>query len=217
MIPKIYPRKLPQVILFDWDETLVESWDGVFKSLNIARKAIGLPEMSVDEYWSLPRKSLRDTKKNLFGERFEEGERLFYEAVYKLHLLDLKSLEGADALLTYLKKRNIHLGIVSNKVGHLLRKEVKHLGWHSHFHKIIGANDTEEDKPSPIPVHTALKDSPTMASHNVWFVGDSTVDVQCAQASGCVPVVVGHGEASNEKDIVHAKSCAGLAKLIESL
>ncbi|EKE08967.1 MAG: phosphatase [uncultured bacterium] len=217
MIPEIYPRKLPQAILFDWDQTLVDNWRVIHKSINITRKALGLSELSSDEYWSRPHQSTRDAGEDLFGKQFEEGERLFYASVEKVHLLDLKSLEGADAMIQYLKKRGIYLGIVSNKTGYILRKEVEHLGWQSHFHKVIGSRDTEEDKPSPIPVHTALEDSATQASHNVWFVGDSMIDVSCARASGCVPVVVGDGEASKQKNIIHAKNCMGLANLIKSL
>jgi len=217
MIPETYPRKLPQAILFDWDNTLVDSWRVAYDSINIARRFLELPEMTVDEFWSKPHHSMRDAAKDLFGKHYEEGERIFYDSVLKLHLLELKMLEGADILLNNLKERGIYLGIVSNKVGNLLRKEVSHLGWDDHFHKIIGARDTAEDKPSAIPVHTALKDSPIQASHNVWFVGDSIVDVHCARASGCVPVVVGTGEASQQKDIILAKDCMGLAKLIKNL
>lgn len=217
MIPETYPRKLPQAILFDWDNTLVDSWRVAYDSINVARRSLELPEMTVDEFWSKPHHSMRDAAKDLFGEYYEEGERIFYDSVLKLHLLELKMLEGADILLNNLKERGIYLGIVSNKVGHLLRKEVSHLGWDDHFHKVIGARDTAEDKPSAIPVHTALKDSPIQASHDVWFVGDSIVDVHCARASGCVPVVVGTGEASQQKDIILAKNCMGLAKLIKTL
>lgn len=217
MIPDFYPRKLPRAILFDWDNTLVDSWRVAFDSINVARQFVGLSEISTEEFWSRPHHSMRDAAQDLFGKHFEAGERAFYENVEKFHLLELKVLEGADLLLKDLKEREIYLGVVSNKAGCILRKEVDHLGWKDHFHKVIGARDTAEDKPSSIPVHTALKDSPIEASHDVWFVGDSIVDVYCARASGCVPVVVGHGEASQQDDVIHAKDCAGLAKLIESL
>jgi len=98
MIPEIYPRKLPQAILFDWDQTLVDNWRVIHKSINITRKALGLSELSSDEYWSRPHQSTRDAGEDLFGKQFEEGERLFYASVEKVHLLDLKSLEGADPL-----------------------------------------------------------------------------------------------------------------------
>jgi len=217
MIPLLYPQKLPKAILFDWDNTLVDTWRMAFDAMNLARKALGLSEFTIEEFWSRPHHSMRDAAVDLFGEHFKEGEKLFYEAVEKLHLKELKKLHGAELLLDQVKDLGIYMGIVSNKDGHHLRKEVEHLGWKSHFHKVIGARDMEEDKPSPIPVYAALLNSTIDPSHDVWFVGDSIVDVHCARASGCVPVVVGHGEASRQGDIIHAKDCQGLANLLLKL
>ena len=160
---------------------------------------------------------MRDTAADLFGDHIEVGEKTFYEYVEKSHLQTLRVLDGADDLLNNLKSQGIYVGVVSNKDGYHLRKEVAHLGWHSHFRRIIGARDTAEDKPSHIPVLAALQDSMITPSHDVWFVGDSIVDVLCARQSGCIPIVVGEGEASQQDDIVHAKDCTGLMTLLDRL
>lgn len=217
MIPEVYPHKLPKAILFDWDNTLVDTWRVAYESINIARETLGLGTITVDDFWGRPHHSMRDAGEDLFGDQCLEGERLFYEAVEKLHLKELTSLQGAEALIEELRSRDIYLGIVSNKTGNYLRKEVAHLGWTPHFKKVIGARDVEADKPSALPVIAALKESSIAPSHDVWFVGDSIIDVYCARASGCIPVVVGHGEAAQQNDIIHAKDCQGLAKLVASL
>src|SRR3990167_7495700 len=152
MIPDFYPRKLPRAILFDWDNTLVNTWRVAFDSINFARNALGLPLFTLDEFWSRPHHSIRDSAADIFGEFHEKGEEFFYEAVEKLHLQDISMLDGAEALLEELVNRDIYLGIVSNKAGDFLRKEVDHLGWTPHFQKVIGAKDTEKDKPSHLPV-----------------------------------------------------------------
>ena len=217
MIPSIYPRKTPKAILFDWDNTLVDTWRIVFDSMNTAREAVGRSTFTVDEFWQRPHHSMRDTAVELFGDHMEKGMRVFYELVEKSHLEKIEVLEGAEALLKNLKSQGIYVSVVSNKEGHHLRKEVSHLGWDTHFSRVVGAQDTEADKPSPIPVFAALQDSKIVASHDVWFVGDSIVDVMCARASGCVPIVVGEGEASQQDDIVHAKDCSGLMQLLARL
>ncbi len=216
-IPHPYPHVLPKAILFDWDNTLVDTWRVAFESLNIARKALNLQEISTESFWKQPHLSLKDASSTLFGDFPEEGERLFYDSVKKLHLQNLAALDGAAALLTNLKSRGIYMGVVSNKDGPLLRKEVHHLGWNDHFHQVIGSRDAEEDKPSHLPVLAALKASTIAPSHEVWFVGDSIVDVHCARASGCVPIVVGIGEAAAEEDVIYAKDCHGLAEIMASL
>ncbi len=217
MIPEIYPKTLPKAIIFDWDNTLVNTWRVAYDAMNVARESVGRPHFTVDEFWSQPHHSMRDVAHKLFGKHHEKGQRIFYETVEKFHLQDLISLQGADPLLRDLKTRGIYMGIVSNKEGKYLRKEVAHLGWNSHFQHVIGAQDTEEDKPSAVPVLAVLQNSAITPSHDVWFVGDSIVDVYCARASGCIPVVVGHGEASQQEDIIHVKDCHGLAQLVDSL
>lgn len=217
MIPDQYPQKVPKAILFDWDNTLVDTWRVVFDAMNIALASVNRPLITVEEFWQRPHQSMRDTSVELFGDHSEKGERTFYEVIEKSHLQSIKSLEGAEALLHDLKAKNIYLGVVSNKDGHHLRKEVAHLGWDEHFSRVIGARDTEADKPSPIPVLAALQESTFAPSHDVWFVGDSIVDVLCARASGCIPIVMGEGEASQQDDIVHAKDCLGLLNLLKKL
>lgn len=217
MIPEFYPRKLPKAILFDWDNTLVNTWRVAYDAMNVALEAVGRDSITVDEFWSRPHHSMRDAAYELFGEHHEKGRRIFYETVEKRHLHNIVALQGAESLLKNLKNLSIYTGIVSNKEGNYLRREVEHLGWKPHFRQIVGAQDTEEDKPSPVPVLVALQDSTVVPGHDVWFVGDSIVDVYCARASGCVPVVVGHGEAAQQDDIIHAKNCDGLAQLIANL
>lgn len=217
MIPDIYPKRLPKAILFDWDNTLVNTWHVAFKAMNIARETVGRLPFTIEEFWQRPHHSMRDAAAELFGNHRERGEKVFYENVEKLHLQEINMLEGAENLLKDLFVRGIYMGIVSNKEGTYLRKEVDHLGWNSYFHHVIGSRDTEEDKPSSLPVHAALQKCTINPSHQVWFVGDSIVDVHCARASGCVPIVVGHGEASQQENIIYAKDCQGLAQLVASL
>jgi phosphoglycolate phosphatase len=217
MIPDRYPRKVPKAILFDWDNTLVDTWRVVFDAMNIALASVDRPLITLEEFWQRPHHSMRDTSVELFGHHFEKGERIFYESIEKSHLQSIRILEGAEALLHDLKAKNIYLGVVSNKDGHHLRKEVTHLEWNDLFSRVIGARDTEADKPSPIPVLAALQESTIIPGHDVWFVGDSIVDVQCARASGCIPIVMGEGEASQQDDIVHAKDCSGLMDLLKKL
>lgn len=217
MIPERYPKKRPKAILFDWDNTLVDTWRVAFDSLNIALKSLGRRPLTLKEFWGNPHHSLRDASAQLFGEHAEEGERVFYENIESLHLKEIKALEGAEPLLEGLKSQGMYMGVVSNKHGNFLRKEVSHLGWNSHFQHVVGARDLEEDKPSSLPVKVALEKSSVSAGHEVWFVGDSIVDVLCAKASGCIPVVVGEGTASQQEDIIHVKDCHGLANLLAKL
>lgn len=217
MIPELYPQTLPKAVLFDWDNTLVDTWRVAYDALNLALKALGRRTLSQKDFWEQPHLSIRDSGLMLFGDLYEEGERIFYEAVEKLHLKELVALQGAESLLKDISARGLYTGVVSNKNGPLLRREVEHLGWKNHFHRVIGSRDAEQDKPSHLPVLAALQTSTVIPSHDVWFVGDSRVDLECARASGCIPVVIGGWDGMDEDDIIHVNDCNGLAQLIAKL
>jgi phosphoglycolate phosphatase len=81
--------------------------------------------------------------------------------------------------------------VVSNKKGGNLRQEVSHMGWDGLFDKVVGADDAARDKPHPDPVHMAFEGAPLMPSRDVWFVGDSEIDIECADNTGCTAILYG--------------------------
>jgi phosphoglycolate phosphatase len=134
---------------------------------------------------------MRDSFPEMFGEQWQEAGEDYRRRYRAQHLVQLKPLAGALEVLQKLKTHNILLGIISNKTGDILRKEADALGWTAYFHQLIGSGDTGHDKPSPEPVTILLKDT-GIAPQDVWFVGDSVVDVECARASGCLAVFYGN-------------------------
>jgi phosphoglycolate phosphatase len=88
------------------------------------------------------------------------------------------------------------MGVISNKTGHYLREEAKHLGWEPYFGRLVGAGDAERDKPAPEPVAMALEGSGVPAGADVWMIGDSGVDMEIAHVAGLVPVLVRGGTAA---------------------
>jgi phosphoglycolate phosphatase len=103
-------------------------------------------------------------------------------------------LPSAEAVLELLHTKPVYVGVVSNKRGINLRKEIEHLGWNGYFDSIVGADDAKRDKPHPDPVHLALKESGLVPGPHVWFVGDSEIDLECAQATGMTPLFYGPAE-----------------------
>ncbi|MBN8531687.1 MAG: HAD family hydrolase [Alphaproteobacteria bacterium] len=183
---------LPRAILFDWDNTLVDTWPLIHGALVETFESMGQTPWTLDEVKSKVAKSLRDSFPALFHERWEEAAKIYQDAYLARHLKNLQAMPEAARLLEALHKRVKFLGIVSNKKGPSLRLELKHLGWDRYFDAAIGSQDAEHDKPHPAPVYLALKGTGIEPGPDVWFVGDSAVDIECAVASGCLPVLYGH-------------------------
>ena len=188
----------PRAILFDWDNTLVDSWATIHEALNFVMAAMEKPPWSLAETKDRVRLSLRQSFPLHFGERWEEARAIYLDKFQAIHLENLTPLRGREAMLQALKGRGFYLGVVSNKTGDLLRREVESLGWLRFFGRVVGAGDCAADKPACDPVHLALADSGVAPGEDVWFVGDTAVDMECAVNSGCVPVLLGDAPGADE-------------------
>ena len=188
----------PEAILFDWDGTLIDNWDAIVEAINEALAAFSKPTWTRDEAMDRISASQRDSFPKLFGEEWEKARDIFYAGFEKHHLAVMRVLDGAEGLLN--AGEGLPMGLVSNKHGNYLRKEVAHLGWNPRFRSVIGATDAAADKPDPAPVHMALEPIGLAAGPHIWFVGDSGTDMATARAAGCTAVLVTH-EAANPSPI----------------
>jgi len=212
----------PAALIFDWDNTLVDTWPTIHDALNIMLPQMGHAPWAIAETKQRVRQSLRDAFPALFGARWEEARKIYLDAFEAIHLDRLQPLPGAAALIAGLHAEGRYLALVSNKTGMLLRKEVEALGWSRYFARIIGAGDAERDKPDRAPVDLALDGSAHQAGEAVWFVGDTGIDMECAVNAGCVPVLVNAeapgfepgGEYERARPALHFPDCMALAHAI---
>lgn len=184
----------PKAVIFDWDNTLVNTWPVIHATLNRTFDRYGLTPWTLQETKERVFLSMRDSFPALFGDKWEEAGRVYQDFYLSSHLSDLQILPVSEEVLKYLYNKGIYLALVSNKKGPTLRKEVKHLGWGSYFSKIVGSGDAAYDKPHPDPLYMALEGSGIEPGKDVWFVGDSNVDLEIAKNTGCVPVLYGEVE-----------------------
>jgi phosphoglycolate phosphatase len=204
----------PQAILFDWDNTLVDAWAGVQHALNTARAAWNLEPWDRDTLLANVRLSLRDSFPKMFGAEWERARSLFSETYARDHLTHLRPLPGAAEAVAAAAKVGF-VGVVSNKQGRFLRIEARTLGWAGKLGSLVGAGDAARDKPHPDQILLALAAARIPAGANVWYVGDTGVDLQAARAAGATAVLVGDaahdgGVAALAPDL-HFKDCNALA------
>ncbi len=181
----------PKAIIFDWDNTLVNTWPVIHEALHKTFSQMGLEPWSLDLVKQRVARSMRDSFPQIFGENWQAASDIYQQHFRDIHLQRLHELPGAGATLAYLSKQPVYVAIASNKKGINLRKEAEHIGWQKYFGNIVGADDTKNDKPASDPVHAALLGSNIEAGADVWFIGDSEIDMECANATGCFPVYYG--------------------------
>ena len=221
-VPGCFALPPPRAVLFDWDNTLVDNWATITEAFNTTLVAMGHRPWTIDETRARVRASLRDSFPKLFGDRWEEAKRIYVDAFTRRHLQTLKPLPDAEALLRELASRSLWIGVVSNKTGTFLRKEVEYLGWAKYFRRVVGAGDAAKDKPAPDPVYLALAESGIAAGPEVWLVGDTEMDMACACAAGCAPMLLSVETAdplvyAGQPPVWQGSGCADLVRLIRHL
>jgi phosphoglycolate phosphatase len=189
------PWRQPSAVVFDWDNTLVDSWQIIHAALHDTFLAFALTPWTLDETKAWVRRSMREAFPTLFGPNAEAATQRFYAAYQAMHLERVRLMGEARETLDALSAAGIYLAVLSSKNGDLLRREAQHLGVATFFARLVGATDTPEDKPSPLALRHALAPGGFEPGEQVWYVGDTGIDVLCARRAGCVAVVIGEGPA----------------------
>ena len=197
---------LPRAIVWDWDDTLVDGWSAIAAGLNAAFDAFGMPAWSVEETRARVRRSLRDSFPGIFGAEWERARDIFYREVRARHLQVVRAMPGAEAMLR-VAARVGPMAVVSNKQGPLLRAEADKLGWTPRFRALVGAADTRGDKPDPAPLLLALAACGVRAGPEVWYVGDTALDMEAARRVGCRAVLLGNASHDGGAEGTDADVC----------
>ncbi len=209
----------PAVLLYDWDNTLVDAWAGVTAALNATFDAFGLPRWTVSETRARVRMSLRESFPIMFGDAWERARDIFYATLQREHLHHVTPMPGISDVLAAGAGRK--QGVVSNKTGRFLRAEVAHLGWSRHFGIVIGAGDAAADKPDPAPILLAMKRLDAKSATDVWYLGDTALDMQTARAAGVTAVLIGNalhdGGIERAAPDLHYPSALDLATRLRAL
>jgi phosphoglycolate phosphatase len=212
----------PRAILFDWDNTLADNWAAIHTAMNATLVAMDQRPWTLQQSRERIKASLRESFPLLFGDRWRKAGRIYRDAFEREHLLRLREMPNAGAMLASLRPLGLYLAVVSNKMGRYLRLEAEHLGWTGYFGRLVGAQDTEMDKPAIEPVELALAGSGVSRAPDVWFVGDTDLDMRCAVNAGCTPILLraeppGRGEFVTGCPARHVVDCSSLAELVAQL
>lgn len=181
----------PKAVIFDWDNTLVDTWPVIQIALNNTLTFMGHEPWSTERVKRDVKKSMRDAFPELFGDRWEEAADKYQQEYRSIHLEALQGLPDSEATLKQLQDAGLFVAIVSNKRGPTLRKELEKLAWGAYFASAVGSQDAERDKPDVAPAHMALKDFGQLSGPEIWFVGDTGADLECALNLGATAILYG--------------------------
>lgn len=163
------------LILWDWDNTLVDTFGALYTAQNIMRKAFGLSTWTKEEAAAAMNKSGRNLIKDLVGEEKADAAREVYLKAYAQSAAQISLKPNAINVLEKVKALGFINVLASNKAGSLLRNEAHTLNVDSYFDRIIGAEDAHSDKPSKVFTDAAIAG---FAADRIVSIGDGKADIQ---------------------------------------
>jgi phosphoglycolate phosphatase len=208
-----------KLVIFDFDGTLVDSRPLILESHRIVFSRYRLPAPSPALSLALVGKSLDVILADLAGPTAPILEMV---KAYDLLLPSLRAdpafaerpFDGVDELLHELNRTaDTVLGIATGHRSDTIAPALKALRWNDFF-RTIQAADTAPSKPHPAMLLQALSATGIEAKDAI-FVGDTTFDMQMAEAARLRSIGVGWGHHDAERLI--AAGARHVAKTVDEL
>jgi len=214
------PRR--NILVFDLDGTLVDSAPDIAAAVNALFAELGLPAMEL----ALIRRMIGDGAPVLLERALlhvgatQTAAELMprYSVHYSENAVGLTKLyPNVGETLTALHAAGCRLGICTNKPIGPTRAVLAAFGLDSMIEHVIGGDSLPQRKPQPEPlwnVIRALGGTPESAV----MIGDSAVDIACAEAAGVPAVIIpsGYGMVPPQAKIT-AATFADLPRVIAEL
>ena len=185
-----------QLLIFDWDGTLVDSIGRIVESMRRAADTCGLPQRSDEAIRGIIGLGLPEAIQTLYPElreavlveRFREG--------YSEHYLALENepsalFDGVEESLEAFREQGYRLAVATGKSRRGLQRVLQGRGWLDYFDVTRCADETAS-KPHPRMLHEILQHC-AVAPARALMVGDSVFDLQMARNAGMDSVAVGFG------------------------
>ena len=99
---------------------------------------------------------------------------------------------GVEQVIETLNRYQIPFGVVTNKHQCYAECILAKAFFSKNLATVVYGDTLKTPKPSPEPLYLACRQL-TIACEDTWFVGDGRVDMQSAQAAGCVAVLASYG------------------------
>lgn len=183
------------VVIFDWDGTLMDSVDKIVHCMQACAEELGMREPSADSVKQIIGLALPEAVKVLYPEhnnkdvaRVVAGYREQYEVK---NSTPTPLFQGVDSVLIQLKQSGIKLAVATGMARVALDQLLLETGLISFF-DITRCADEAKGKPHPLMLQqiiTALNVEPERAV----MVGDSTFDLDMANNAGIDSIGVTYG------------------------
>lgn len=186
-----------KAVLFDFDGTLADSSEGIFKSLIYAFQCDGKPAPDGATLRKFIGPPIYDSFKTLFG--YTDGKIDFMIEKYRERYretgyLETKIYDGIPELLRALRENGIRVATASSKPTVFIEKILKVHGLYEYFDYVGGTQFDNISSDKSVILKNAM-DALGVTAHETVMVGDRLFDIRGAKGVGvpCIAVLYGFG------------------------
>ncbi len=200
-------------ILFDFDGTLVDTFDDIVEGVQRMRERLRAPRLADDQIrphigWGISNligqchpqlDPLRPDRLPADGsplpvdpQKIQSARDVFREEYARFLIIHTRPYPGIRSLCSRLGAEGVPLAIVSNKPELFIRRLLAALGMADPFALVLGGDSLPVLKPDPEPLHHAAR-TLGLPSDSCVMVGDSGLDIAAAQAAGLPSLAVTWG------------------------
>ena len=182
-------------IIFDFDGTLIDSYEPIAESLNHVRRSFDRPPLPLDEVKTLVGHGLEHLIEKAVGPaQIQEGVRLFRESYAAICESRTKILPQVRETLEKLERRGYQMAIATNKPSYFARDILRALEIDHLFAEVLGPNDVQRPKPDPEMLEIIMMRL-GLGVDEMVYVGDMLIDVEVARSAGVAVYALPTGSA----------------------
>jgi HAD superfamily hydrolase (TIGR01549 family) len=204
------PKNSIEAVLFDWDGTLLDSYDADSAAYLAAFREMGIPFTleDLEQHYSPNGYAVYRAAK-LPRARWPDANKA-WRAQYANH--KPKLIGGVQRVLAHVSMR-YRMGLVTSGDRDRVHRQLREFGLTRLFRARVCAEDTTQRKPHPAPLRLALRQMDLRPEASV-YVGDSSHDLEMARRAGVKAIAV-LGRFPTEKAIRAANPEILLESIVE--
>jgi phosphoglycolate phosphatase len=186
-------QKSFELLIFDWDGTLMDSEAHIVASMQRAVDDVKLPSVSRKAVSNLIGLGLRESIESLFpGIDVDTCQAVFDR--YRYHFLaddPCEPFEGVEEVLAVLNEQGYLMAVATGKGRVGLDRVLASTGFGQYFVETRCADETRS-KPHPQMLNEIM-DILGVTPQKTLMIGDTEYDLQMAHAAGAAPLAVDYG------------------------
>ena len=194
-----------QLLVFDWDGTLMDSAAQIVAAMNAAIGDLGLPQLPYRTISNIIGLGLQEAINALLP-TLPQNLHARVVARYRHHFLSAeiaqsRLFDGAEQCLRSLHAQGYLLAVATGKGRHGLQRVLTDTGLTTLFHASRCADETCS-KPDPRMLHEIMDELDVSAAHTL-MIGDTEYDLQMARNAGVDAVGVSYGVHEDARLLLH--------------